>query len=309
MNTVCLRSARAAGVRRLGAMKHMLLAASLLISAPAVEAQPTPYVAGLSSPSKIDATARGTLVVTEAGTSLNDGKLSRIARGGVLSTLVEGLPSGVDITGGASGPSGLAIQGCCLVYVLIGQGDVLRFNGPPREAPNPAPSVSPIFSSVLSFQFDRPIEDVSDRFTLARTDHETLADGASVRLKNSAGQRLWIQMISDIKDFRPDPVIDHRGSNPYAVSQGGGLEGLLIADAGQNAIVQVDLWGPPKTLLRFPPVPNVSGVGPPVSDAVPTSIRHLHGRSTSCPCSAAFRSRPAVPACVSSTYTPSRSRP
>jgi hypothetical protein len=278
MNTVCLRFARRpAAAWRLGAIELLLLATCLEIATPAAHAQPTPYAAGLSSPAKIDATGRGTLLVTEAGTAQNDGQLSRIARGGIVSTLLDGLPSGVDITGGASGPSGVTVRGCCLVHVLIGQGDVLRFNTPPREVPNPAPSMSPIFSSVLSLQFDRSIEDVTDSFALARADHDTLADGFTVRLKNTAGERLWVQMISDIKDFRPDPVIDHRGSNPYGVSDSGLFEGLLIADAGQNAIVQVDLWGPPRTLVRFPPVPNMSGVGPPVSDAVPTSIRRLQG--------------------------------
>lgn len=260
--------------KRFGGILPMAACLGLALPAAQAQVQATPYATGLNAPAKIDATSRGALIVSEAGTSQNDGRLSRIDQGGVVSTLLSGLPSGVDSTGGPSGPSGVTVRGCCIVYLLIGEGDVLRFGEPPHEAPNPQPSVSPIFSSVLRLQFDRPIEEVTESFALTREDHDTLADGFILRLENAAGERLRVRMLADIKDFRPDPVIGHRGSNPYGVVRRG-PDRLLIADAGQNAIVEVDLLGPPKTLIRFPPVPNVSGVGPPVSDAVPTSIRHL----------------------------------
>ncbi|HEX7081806.1 MAG TPA: ScyD/ScyE family protein [Gammaproteobacteria bacterium] len=275
MKTLWLLASRRRATSRIA--RSVSLAACLGLASAAGQAQPTAYAAGLSTPYKLDVTNRGALLVSEAGTAQNDGELSRIDRGGAVWTLLGGLPSGVAITGGVSGPSGVDVYGCCIVHLLIGQGDALRFNGPPHEVPNPVPSVSPIFSSVLRLQFDRPIDGVTDSFTLARADHNRLADGLTVRLENAAGERLFVRMVADVKDFRPDPIVDHRGSNPYAVTHGSLLEGLLIADAGQNAIIQAGLFGPPKTLVRFPPVPNVSGVGPPVSDAVPTSIRHLHG--------------------------------
>lgn len=247
------------------------------LAATAAHAQAKPYATGLSAPQKIGSSPNGTLFVGEAGTGENDGEISRIERGGAVTTLLGGLPSGIEVTGGPSGPNGLAPRGCCIIDALMGEGDVLRFSAPPREIPNPLPSNSPIFSSLLRLHFDRPLDDTSGEFALTRADHDTLADGQTVRLENPAGEKLWVRMIGDLKDFRPDPVIDSRGSNPYGIAHGGLFDGVLIADAGQNTIVQVDLIGPPQTLVRFPPIANPPGGGPPFSDAVPTSIRHIGG--------------------------------
>lgn len=261
-------------------MKRMFafLACFLASSVAYTQAPPTPtFAAGLTRPVKLDTTHHGALLVTEAGNAANDGELSRVDRNGVIESLLAGLPSGTEVTGGVSGPTALLRRGCCSVDVVIGEGDVLRFTTPPKEIPNPVRSVSPIFSSVLKVVFNRPLDSSSGGFALTAADHETLADGFTVRLENDSGEKAWVRMMADLKDFRPDPIVDSRGSNPFGAALCGHFDGVLLADAGQNSIVQADLFGPPKTLLRFPPIMNPAGVFPPVSDAVPTAIRHLHG--------------------------------
>ncbi|MGH8193467.1 MAG: hypothetical protein ACREQ8_03560 [Woeseiaceae bacterium] len=61
------------------------------------------------------------------------------------------------------------------------------------------------------------------------------------------------------------------------MTRGKGPDSLLIADGGQNSLVQITLSEPSKTLLHFPQVPNPQGVLPPFTDAVPTSARHFKG--------------------------------
>jgi hypothetical protein len=166
------------------------------------------------------------------------------------------------------------------VNLSIGLGDATRFDpGPPREVPNPNPGSpsSPIFSSVLQVVFSDPVDELTGAFNLSAADYETLADGFPVVLGNSSGERVSIKLLADLKDFRPDPATNVRGSNPFAITIARHFDGLLVIDSGQNSVVQLDLFQPPKTLLRFARVPNPAGAIPPTSDAVPTSIRHIDG--------------------------------
>jgi hypothetical protein len=237
------------------------------------------FATGLTGPVKLDVTQRGTLLVTERGTGDNDGRLSLVDDMGNVRPLLRGLPSGIDLTNEPNGPNAGLRRGCCVVYVAMSEGDTSRFDpaGPPKQVPNPVASVSPIFSSVLRFVFSHPIDQLNGEFELTPQDYETLADGFTVPLQNDVGEKVRVRLVADLKDFRPDPVTNIRGSNPFGMTRGSESEGLLIADAAANSVVQIHGFQPPKTLLRFPPVPNTSGVGPPVSDAVPTSIRHLQG--------------------------------
>ncbi|HTF65174.1 MAG TPA: hypothetical protein VK638_21075, partial [Edaphobacter sp.] len=82
--------------------------------------------------------------------------------------------------------------------------------------------------------------------------------------------------------------------NPYGLLVEKG--GLYLPDAGQNSLVKIPVElgrpqmrfpfesgrpemkisteaGSPQTIIHFPPVPNTAGFGPPVSQAVPNSIR------------------------------------
>lgn len=242
-------------------------------------AQATVYATGLKSPVKLDTTRGGALLVSERGTGNNDGRLSRVDSGGAIVPLVDGFGSGLEVQGQPAGPSAVLARGCCSVDLVMGEGDVLRFgpNGPPQQVPNLVGSKSPTFSSVLRLHFDRPLDQVTGGFTLTLPDHFKLTDGETVRLENAAGEKVWIRMVADLKDFWPDPITNVRGSNPFAMATSGLFDCLVAVDAGQNSVVQIDLIGPPKTVLRFPPIPNAPGSGPPFSDAVPTGIRHVGG--------------------------------
>lgn len=237
---------------------------------------PSVFATGLIAPAKIDASGAA-LIVAERGTGANDGRVSVIDRLGTVLPVVTGLPSGIEVTGGASGSQGVLVRGCCVVDVTIGEGDTLRFEGPPREVPNPLAPLSPLFSAVVRLIFDRPLAEVSTGFALTVANHATLADGQPVQLENASGQKLWLKLVADLKDFRPDPLINVRASNPFAITSSYTLFGALVADAGQNSIVEVGASGPPKTVIRFPRIANPAGVVPPFSDAVPTSVRHYRG--------------------------------
>ena len=259
----------------------LLLCASTWLL-PTAGADTTVLVSGLTGPVKLDLTPRGNLLVTERGTALNrvnDGRLSRVDRYGNVQPLLSGLPSGIETTGTPSGPQSVVVRGSFLVDLTIGEGHSLVFgpNGPPTQVPNPVGANSPIFSSVLRLIFNRSIDRVSDGFALTDADHVKLADGFTVVLENASGDKLWVRLVVDLKDFRPDQVTNVRGSNPFAMIEGKHFDGLLLVDSGQNSVVQVDPFQWPKTLLRFPPIVNPAGVIPPVSDAVPTSIRHYVG--------------------------------
>ncbi|MBL8267240.1 ScyD/ScyE family protein [Steroidobacter sp.] len=238
----------------------------------------TVFVSGLTGPTKTDVTYLGGLLVSERGTGMNDGRLTVVDRSGNAHAIVGGLPSGIDATNGVSGAQGVVVRGCCVVDLAIGEGDVLRFEGPPRQVPNPTGPNSPLFSTALRFTFNRTLHTVSDAFELTAADHAKLADGYNVEKKNSAGEWLMVRVLADTKDFRPDPVTNVRGSNPFALTDNRSETGMLLADAGQNSVVAIGPWfGPPRTVVRFNPVRNAAGVIPPVSDAVPTSIRHYEG--------------------------------
>ncbi|MDY6945434.1 MAG: ScyD/ScyE family protein [Pseudomonadota bacterium] len=236
------------------------------------------FVSGLTGPTKADTTYLGGLLVSERGTGMNDGRLTVVDRSGIAHAIVGGLPSGIDATNGVSGAQGVVVRGCCVVELAIGEGDTLRFDGPPRQVPNATGANSPLFSTVLRFTFNRTVHNVSDAFELTPADHANLADGYSVEKTNSAGDWVKVRVLGDTKDFRPDPVTNVRGSNPFGIAENRSDNGLLLADAGQNSIVAIGSWsGPPRTVVRFAPIRNAPGVVPPVSDPVPTAIRHYQG--------------------------------
>lgn len=235
---------------------------------------------GLNGPVKLDVTRRGNLVVTERGGGENDGRLSRVGRSGNVQVLLSGLPSGIEVTGAPSGPQGVVLRGCCVVDLTIGEGNTLRFDpntGPPRQVPNPVGPASPLFSAVLRLTFNYSIDELTNGFSLTRADHDVLADGFTVRLENDSGEKLWVALVEDLKDYRPDPFTNVRNVNPFSITHGSHHGDLVVADSGQNGIVEIEPFGPPQTRVRFAPVQNPPGVFPPFSDAVPTSVFHLHG--------------------------------
>ena len=261
-------------------MLPKLLAIGLALS-PAVtqSAETSVFAAGLTGPAKLELTRQGNLLVTEVGTANNDGKLTRIDRTGAALPILTGLPSGIETTGGPSGPQTPVVQNCCTMHLTIGEGDMLRFNpaGPPgSQVPNSTGSVSPIFSSVLRLVFSRPLDQLTAGFALTSANHAALADGHTVQLDNAAGDRLWIRLVVDFKDARPDAVTNVRGSNPFHAIASPHGDGLFVVDSGQNALLHLDS-GWPEVVVRFPPVAQAAGTIPPFSDAVPTAVRHLQG--------------------------------
>jgi hypothetical protein len=249
-----------------------------LVLAPAIahSHQVSVHATGLTGPVKLDLTRQGNLLVSEQGTANNDGKLSRVDRNGAVQPLLTGLPSGIETTGGTSGPQSPVVDnGCCVVMLSIGEGDMLRFGGPPgSQVPNPTGSVSPIFSSVLRLVFSKPLDQLASAFALTRDDHDRLADGHTVLLGNASGDKLWVRMVVDFKDARPDAFTNVRGSNPFHMIPAAHADGLLVVDSGQNALLHLGI-GWPEVVVRFPRVAQPAGVIPPFSDAVPTAVRHF----------------------------------
>lgn len=259
----------------MNALLGTLTASLLMVPTIAQASETSVFATGLAGPVKIDLTRQGNLLVTERGTANNDGELSRIDRNGAVQTILSGLPSGIETTGGPSGPQAPAVDGCCVVHLTIGEGDMLRFDatGGPGQVPNSTGSVSPIFSSVLRLVFNRTLDQLTTGFALASEDHDALADGHTVRLENAAGERVWIRMVVDFKDARPDARTNVRGSNPFHLVLSEHTDGLLVVDSGQNALLEVGS-GWPRVVVRFPPIAQVAGIFPPFSDAVPTAVRH-----------------------------------
>jgi hypothetical protein len=265
------------------------LAALAVCSVPVQAATPTEFASGLLSPTKIVMTPRGNLLVTEAGPlGKNAGRVSLLDRGGVRRTLLDKLPSGIDLEEAPNGPTGLWISGPRTLYVEIGQGDVIKRGAGGGEVPNPDGLASALFSSLWRFQFSNPIDHLEGGFELTDS-YEELADGQEVRLTNAMGEQARVRVVADLRDLYPVPPDPPgappnpnkvSGSNPFGLVQVG--ESFYVTDAAQNSFVKIAREsGRIETLLHFPPVPNPqSPLGPPMTDAVPNSVRRLPGRNT-----------------------------
>ena len=240
----------------------------------------TPLVSGLKGPSKLVFSAKNNLLVAESGDALNAGRVSIVdPETGARRTLLDGLPAGISIEGGISGPSGLAVRGRSL-YVTIGAGDgVLVGPAPGSELANPNPS-SPIVSSVLEVKFSASVEKKTAGFTLTPDQHADLAAGQTVRLKNRGKDKITVRLVADFANFVPNPrpdVPDNvRSSNPHAVEVVGNA--LYVADASLNKIERVDIaTGATTTLATLGQLPNTLPFGPPMVDAVPDNVHLFDG--------------------------------
>jgi hypothetical protein len=98
-------------------------------------------------------TPAGNLLVSEASTQPNAGRLSLVTPTGVRRTLIEGLPSGLEVAGGPSGPTAMVVRDQTL-YLAIGGGDAERRGEAPGTAiHNPQGRSSALFASVLRMRF------------------------------------------------------------------------------------------------------------------------------------------------------------
>jgi hypothetical protein len=109
------------------------------------------FTTGLNNPAKIITAGQSSLLVAEAGTTTpNSGRISLVNRTtGARQTLIDGLPSAINLDGGTpepAGPSGLKLSGQKL-YLTIGSGNT-TMPATGGFIVNPAPA-SPLFDSVL----------------------------------------------------------------------------------------------------------------------------------------------------------------
>lgn len=284
MNRVTLRTAR------------MLLPFLLTVAVPpAVEAgarcPDTALTSGLRFPVGISLSNGGNLLVSETGTPgvLHSGRISILDRSGNRRTLLDGLPSATNDVSEPAGPAGLFMRGRTL-YVAIGIGDTIQTvaAGSPARIATPHPS-SPIFSSVLAIHFSAAVENLTMGFSLATTDHQTLADGGRVRLSNGDADRIAVELVANLPDFTPNPLstfaANVRGVNPFGLVGIG--DQLYVTDGGQNLVWQIDIpTGAFGVLTSFPSIPNPffnptpppPGLGGPLVEAVPAGIREINGQ-------------------------------
>jgi len=226
----------------------------------------------LQAPSHVHMTPRGNLLVVESGAATNAGRISMVTPSGARRSVIEGLPAAIEGQGDYSGPQDAALMGRNL-YVVIGGGDVEGSGPTPGTVvPNPKGISSILFSSLLRFTLSNDIDAIQGSFTLTPSQHQTLWDGETLRLRNSLGEEAEVEMVVDFRDTVPDARSIYRGSNPYAINVG--PDGTAwIADASLDAIYRVDLRsGRARIATRFESIPNPLPIGPPRVDAVPNSV-------------------------------------
>jgi len=246
------------------------------IEASGQAASTTVFTSGLRAPIKAIFSAKGNLLVSEAGSGPNTGRISIIDSSGNRRTLIDGLPSGLAPPNfDPSGPSGLAQRGRTL-YVAIGAGDeTLPGPVPGTEIPNPNPS-SAFFSAVLSLKLSPLVEDTTQGFTMTSADQHGLQNNGFARLDDGAGNQLTIEVLINFRSFTFEPIPPFAGnvraSNIFGLAISG--KKLYVVDASQNQIWEVDTnTGDSRVVFSFGRIPNPTPVGPPFIDAVPDSVR------------------------------------
>ena len=249
----------------------------------------------LKAPVKSIITPKGNLLVAEAGTGPNTGRISIIDPTGNRRTLIDGLPSGLAPPNlDPSGPSALALRGRTL-FVVIGAGDgTLPGPVPATEMINPNPS-SLFLSAVLKLRLSTLVEDTTQGFTLDQT---ALSTNGFSKTVDAAGNELTVEVVTNFRNYtyepRPNFAGNVRASNPFGIAING--RKLYIVDASQNKIWEVDSdTGARRTLVVFGPKPNplFPTLGPPFIDVVPDGVR-LIGKSLLVPLLSGFPFAPAT---------------
>jgi hypothetical protein len=238
--------------------------------------QPEVVVTGLQGPHKMILTPGGNLLVSEPSMTSNAGRVSFVTPAGARSSLLEGLPSGTDVTmAGASGPAGMALHERTL-YLAVGNGDSERaLQGPAGpHVFNPAGASSPLFASILEIRFSLDIDSVGGPFVMTTQHQQALNNGAEVEIDSGSGGTARFSVLARFPNAEPTPgPFVYRFSNLWgmAVSEDGST--LYVTDASMDALATVDTATGRWRRLRFPPVPNPTPIGAPVLDSVPTSAR------------------------------------
>jgi hypothetical protein len=246
----------------------------LLTTAVAWCQQPQVLVTGLQAPQKIILTPRGNLLVSETSTNANAGRISFVTRSGARRSLFEGLPSGTEVVGGGSGPTAMALRER-LLYIAIGAGDSERRGQTPGTSiHNPAGPSSPIFASILEVRFGSDVDLITSTFRITPQNQQILADGGKVDLEDGSGSTAQLSLLVRFPISEPSPNVIYRFSNPWGLALSADGATLYVTDASVNALVRVDTTtGRWRRVARFPAISNPGTVGPPMLDAVPTSVR------------------------------------
>jgi hypothetical protein len=255
-------------------MKIQTLLATASLAALTVSAQPVEVISGLQSPHRIILTPGGNLLVSEPNVAANSGRISLVTRAGSRSSLFESLPSGTEVTlAGGSGPSAMALSGRTL-YFALGAGDSERRGPPPTSIHNPAGSSSPLFASILEVRFSSEVDTITAPFRMTAANQIALTDGNTVEMDNGAGARAQVSVLTRFPLSEPQPGVLYRFSNPWGMALTPDGKSLYVNDASMDSTAIVDTaTGRWKRIVRYPRTPNPGSVGPPMMDAVPTSVR------------------------------------
>jgi hypothetical protein len=236
-------------------------------------AQPQTIATGLRTPQKLILTPRGNFLVSESNTEINSGRVSFVSRGGARRSLIDGLPSGTSVEGSGSGPAAMALRDRTL-YLTIGTGDGERRSEPGKFMHNPLGFSSPIFSSVLAIRFSADVDNIGGTFVLTPALQQRMGDGFEVTLDDGTGTTARLSVLADFPNSNPDPNAIYKFSNPWGLVLTEDGASLFVADASTNSVAKIDTaTGRWQRITRFPPTPNPTPVGPPMTDTVPTSIR------------------------------------
>jgi hypothetical protein len=161
------------------------------------------------------------------------------------------------------------------LYVALGPGDSERRGQTPGTSiHNPAGSSSPIYASILAVRFNLDLDAIGGPFPLTTAHQRTLTDGGEVEIGDNKGGTARISLLTRFPISEPSPNVIYRFSNPWGMALTEDGATLWVTDASMDALVRVDTaTGRWRRIARFPPLPNPGPVGPPVLDAVPTSVR------------------------------------
>ena len=267
--------------------KRILLVVAALVCAvfasTVIQAQTSSvFTTGLTVPSKIIPTGGRNFLVAEVGTAApNSGRISLVdGRTGARRTLIEGMPGAVSLTENSpSGLSGLKLAGRKL-YVTVGEGDVVMPGRRGGTVANPNPS-SPLLDSVLEITLNADYEENTSGFTLSLANQTAIKSGQTVTLTNSEARQITVRLLADLPDFVVEVPAETpprvRASNLYGLEIAG--NDLYVVDAGLNSLWRINLTnGQFQNFVNFAPKPNPLTFGPPVSEAVPDSIRLFGNR-------------------------------
>lgn len=256
------------------AQSRILRALTLAIGVlPAIWGQTEVVATGLQGPQKLVLTPRGNFLVSETSLQPNSGRVSFVSRAGTRRSLLEGLPSGTDVVGAGSGPTAMALRERTL-YLAIGAGDAERRGEAGASIHNPEGISSPILASVLSIRFSPDVDSLAGTFTLTPAQQIALSDGETVELEDGAGGRAAVAVLADFENSAMDPVTTYRFSNPWGLALSGDGATLWMTDGSQNSLLKIDTaTGRWRRVMRFPALRNAGAIGPPMVDAVPTSVR------------------------------------